>query len=71
MTLSPSDAQHDNALPYAVCRILFTIMVSVEMLDVVMLSVVAPPDSGKTPWSINYSCKMFNSSGPYTLPPPP
>jgi hypothetical protein len=50
MTLSISDTQHNNALPwaecrYAECRILFTIM-----LSVIMLSVVAP---------VNYTEKNF------------
>jgi hypothetical protein len=44
VTLGISDTQHNNALPcaerpYAECRILFTIMLSVIMLYVVMLSV--------------------------------
>jgi hypothetical protein len=57
MTLSPSDAQHGNALPYAECHygechILLTItlsviMLNVVMLNVIMLNVVAPPDSGE------------------------
>jgi hypothetical protein len=45
VTLGISDTQHNNALPcaerpYAECRILFTIMLSVIMLYVVMLSVI-------------------------------
>jgi hypothetical protein len=45
MTLSLSDIQRKNALPdaecrYANCRILFTIMLSVIMLNAIMLSVV-------------------------------
>ncbi len=61
---------------YAECHILLTIrlsviMLNVVMLSVIMLSVVAPPGSGKTPRRIIYGRKKFNSSGPYTLPPPP
>jgi len=47
MTLSITDTQHNNALyyaecPYAKCRVLFTVLVSVIRLNVVMLSVVGP-----------------------------
>ncbi len=54
VTVSVSDSQHNNALPlcwasrfiyhYDECRVLFAIMLSVIMWNVVMLSVVAPKD---------------------------
>ncbi len=45
MTLSISDTQHSNALPYAYCsttesHVLFTIMLSAIRLNVIMLNVV-------------------------------
>ncbi len=45
MSLSISDTQHNNTMPcadghYVECRFLFTIILSVNMLNVVMLSVV-------------------------------
>jgi hypothetical protein len=45
MSLRISDTQHDNNMPcsdgrYAECHVLFTIMLSVIMLNVVMLSVI-------------------------------
>jgi hypothetical protein len=47
MTLSINDTQPNNALPcaerrYAECHVLFTIVLSDFMLNVVMLSVVTP-----------------------------
>ncbi len=46
MTLSINDTQHNHALHYAECRadclVLFTVMLSVAMLNVIMLIVEAP-----------------------------
>jgi hypothetical protein len=40
MTLSINDTQHNNALYYAECRILFIVMLIVIMLNFVILSVI-------------------------------
>jgi hypothetical protein len=41
VTYSIKDTEHNNALYYAECRILYYIMLNVVMLNVVMCSVVA------------------------------
>jgi hypothetical protein len=40
MELRFTDTQHDNALHYAECCILFIAMLSVVMLNVIMLNVI-------------------------------
>jgi hypothetical protein len=54
--VSDSDTQHNNALPcteyhYAECHVLFTIMLSDVMLNVVVVSVVVP-NPGTVPLNI-------------------
>ncbi len=57
LRVSVSDTQHNNALPctdcrYAECRVLFTIMLSDVILNVVMVIVVAPKNRLDNPSTV-------------------
>ncbi len=63
MTLSMNDTQQTHTLYFADChcahcRILFTVKLSVGMLNVVMLSVVAPENLYSKNWRI-CPCQVF------------